>query len=154
MGSIGLPEILVVLVIALIVLGPNRLPDAARQAGKALSEFRRVSNDLQREVRTAFDESPPTYAGPPPAPVTTTPRVGDEPAGRPTPASVDPATELGSAPVALEPAAPAVPAAPTGPAAPAEPASEAAPTLASDPSEVWEAQPADALRPPDDPAQA
>jgi Tat protein translocase TatB subunit len=55
-GSIGLPEILVVLVIALIVLGPSRLPEAARSLGKAVSEFRRVTSGLQAEVRDTFGD--------------------------------------------------------------------------------------------------
>lgn len=67
MGSIGPAEILVVLVVALIVLGPNRLPEAARSAGKALAELRRVSAGVQSEVRDAFAEPPPTYPKPPPA---------------------------------------------------------------------------------------
>lgn len=45
-----------ILVVALMVLGPKRLPDAARQVGKAMSEFRRVSSDLQNEVKGAFAE--------------------------------------------------------------------------------------------------
>lgn len=60
MGSIGPAEILVVLVVALIVLGPSRLPDAAKSLGRALSEFRRMSSGLQAEVRDVFSE-PPTY---------------------------------------------------------------------------------------------
>ena len=55
---------LVVLVVALVVLGPTRLPDAARSLGKAVAEFRRVSSGLQAEVRDAFSE-PPTYPSPP-----------------------------------------------------------------------------------------
>lgn len=65
MGSIGPAEILVVLVVALIVLGPNRLPDAARSVGKAMAEFRKVTSGLQAEVRDAFAE-PPSYSNPPP----------------------------------------------------------------------------------------
>ena len=67
MGSIGPAEILVVLVVALVVLGPTRLPEAARSMGKALAELRRVSSGVQAEVRDAFSE-PPTYPKPPPAP--------------------------------------------------------------------------------------
>lgn len=67
MGSIGPAEILVVLVVALVVLGPNRLPEAARSVGKALAELRRVSAGVQSEVREAFAEPPPTYPKPPPA---------------------------------------------------------------------------------------
>lgn len=61
MGSIGPAEILVVLVVALIVLGPNRLPDAARSVGKAVSEFRRMTTGFQSEVKDAFADKPPTY---------------------------------------------------------------------------------------------
>lgn len=56
MGSIGLSEIVVVVVVALLVLGPNRLPDAARSVGKAVAEFRRVTAGLQAEVRDTFGD--------------------------------------------------------------------------------------------------
>ncbi|MEY2471719.1 MAG: sec-independent protein translocase protein TatB [Actinomycetota bacterium] len=56
MGNIGGPEIIVVLIIALLVLGPNRLPQAARQMGKAMAEFRKVTGGLQAEVRDAMSQ--------------------------------------------------------------------------------------------------
>jgi sec-independent protein translocase protein TatB len=56
MFNVGGAEMLVILVVALIVLGPNRLPDAARQAGKWLGEFRRISTGFQREMRDAMNE--------------------------------------------------------------------------------------------------
>lgn len=71
MGSIGLPEILVVLVVALIVLGPSRLPDAARSLGKAVSEFRRVTSGLQAEVRDTFGDLDFNIMTPPPPPSST-----------------------------------------------------------------------------------
>lgn len=49
-------EMLVILVAALIILGPKRLPEAARQMGKAMAEFRRVSTGLQSEMRDVFSE--------------------------------------------------------------------------------------------------
>lgn len=61
MGSIGPAEILVVLVVALVVLGPNKLPDAARSLGRAVNELRRVSAGVQAEMRGAFAEPPPSY---------------------------------------------------------------------------------------------
>ena len=61
MGSIGAAEILVVLVVALLVLGPSRLPEAARSLGKALAELRRMSSGFQAEMRDAFSEPPPSY---------------------------------------------------------------------------------------------
>jgi sec-independent protein translocase protein TatB len=79
MGNIGISEILVVLVVALLVLGPNRLPGAARQMGKALQEFRRVTTDFQTEVRDAFSD-PGVFAEPPPS------APGTPPPGAPSPA--------------------------------------------------------------------
>lgn len=87
-GSIGPAEILVVLVVALIVLGPNRLPDAARSLGKAVSELKRVTSGVQAEVRDAFADQPPTYPKPTPPPPdtagTAVPEATDA-AGRPLP---------------------------------------------------------------------
>ena len=97
MGSIGPAEVLVVLVAALIFLGPQRLPEAARQLGKALAEFRRVSSDLQAEVRDAFAEqpvppAPPTQeaALPPAVHETATPPTGHETAVPPEEHRSDP----------------------------------------------------------------
>jgi Sec-independent protein translocase protein TatA len=49
--------VLVIALIALIVLGPSRLPNAARQAGKVMGDLRRISAGFQNEVRTAFDDA-------------------------------------------------------------------------------------------------
>ena len=57
MFNVGGGEVLVIALIALIVLGPNRLPGAARQAGKVLGDLRRISAGFQNEVRTAFEEA-------------------------------------------------------------------------------------------------
>ena len=56
MGSVGTPELIVIFVVALIVLGPERLPQIARQLGKAMGEFRRMSAGFQDEVRKAIDD--------------------------------------------------------------------------------------------------
>lgn len=57
-GSLGFPEILLILVLALLVFGPKRLPEVGRTIGKGLSEFRRASADLKRTVNAelALDE--------------------------------------------------------------------------------------------------
>jgi sec-independent protein translocase protein TatA len=47
MPSIGWPELLVVLVIALVIFGPKRLPDMGRQLGKGLREFRKATSEIQ-----------------------------------------------------------------------------------------------------------
>ena len=49
-GSIGGTEILIILVIALVVFGPKRLPELGRTIGKGLGEFRRAASDLKRSV--------------------------------------------------------------------------------------------------------
>ncbi len=54
MGSLGAPEILVILVVALLVLGPEKLPDAARQAGRALAEIRKMTSGFQADIRDAM----------------------------------------------------------------------------------------------------
>lgn len=56
MGPLGFTEILFILVLALLLFGPKRLPELARMLGRGLAEFRRASNDLRAsiedEVRT------------------------------------------------------------------------------------------------------
>jgi sec-independent protein translocase protein TatB len=57
MFNVGGGEILVILLVALLVLGPNKLPDAARQAGQAFAQVRRLSNSFQRELREAMEDT-------------------------------------------------------------------------------------------------
>ena len=49
-GSIGMPELIVIFVIALVVFGPRRLPEIGRSLGKAIAEFKRATNELQRTL--------------------------------------------------------------------------------------------------------
>ena len=111
MGSLGAPEILVIFLVALIVLGPDRLPKAARQVGRAVSEFKRISGGFQDEVRKAIDfdgdgtpgskaagSSGPAASNPasPPVSADSTPTPGDGGAygGRPAPAMSQPDIDL------------------------------------------------------------
>ena len=48
MGSLGMQEIIVIFIIALIVFGPRKLPEIGKSIGKGLQEFKRASNDLKR----------------------------------------------------------------------------------------------------------
>lgn len=53
MFGIGMPELLVIMVVALVVLGPKRLPEVARTLGKGLAEFRRATSGITDELRNA-----------------------------------------------------------------------------------------------------
>ena len=57
MGNLGFGEIIMIVVFALVVIGPNRLPQAGRQLGKALAEFRRVSSGVRQDLEDALDVS-------------------------------------------------------------------------------------------------
>ena len=66
--SLGPAEILVILVVALIVLGPKKLPEAGRQVGKAIAEVRKWSQGFQDEIKNAMEPPPqrPSYSEPQP----------------------------------------------------------------------------------------
>ena len=78
MFGIGMQELAIILVVALLVLGPRRLPDFARTLGKGLGEFRKASNGLRRSFMMEDDSRPK-----PPPPPGTDPRQSREPLGQP-----------------------------------------------------------------------
>ncbi len=47
LGSIGMPELIIIFVIALIIFGPRKLPELGRSLGKSLAEFKKASNELK-----------------------------------------------------------------------------------------------------------
>jgi sec-independent protein translocase protein TatA len=72
-GSLGMPELVVIFVIALIVFGPRKLPELGRSLGKGIAEFKRATNELQssleqeihlEEQRIARDGANPATALP------------------------------------------------------------------------------------------
>jgi sec-independent protein translocase protein TatA len=80
-GSIGMPELIIILTIALIIFGPRKLPELGRSLGKSLHEFKRASNELKNtldeEIR--IEEQKGTERQRAPEPATARPRAADEP---------------------------------------------------------------------------
>jgi TatA/E family protein of Tat protein translocase len=54
-GPLGVPELLFILVLALLIFGPKRLPEVGRTLGKAMGEFRRATTDLKRSIETEIN---------------------------------------------------------------------------------------------------
>src|SRR5205814_9281738 len=50
LGSIGMPELIVIFIVALIVFGPRKLPELGKSLGKSLAEFKRASNELRNTL--------------------------------------------------------------------------------------------------------
>jgi sec-independent protein translocase protein TatA len=75
-GPLGVPELIFILVLALLIFGPKRLPEIGRTIGRGMAEFRKASNDLKRTINTelALDEpvTPPVrpWIEPPATPAT------------------------------------------------------------------------------------
>jgi Tat protein translocase TatB subunit len=57
MFGIGMTELLVIFVLALLVIGPKRLPEMARSLGRGLAEFRRASSDIRREFLDVSEQA-------------------------------------------------------------------------------------------------
>jgi len=49
-GSLGMPELIVIFVIALIVFGPRKLPELGRSLGRGIAEFKKATNDFQSSL--------------------------------------------------------------------------------------------------------
>ena len=93
MGPIGMPEMVVIAVIALIIFGPRKLPELGKSLGKSIAEFKRASNELKNtledEIRTEELQDARKSAQIPPSasvPVATpAPTVATTPEGETTP---------------------------------------------------------------------
>lgn len=56
MFGIGLPELIVIFVLALLIFGPRKLPELGRTVGKWISEFRRVTQDLSEDFKEGLEK--------------------------------------------------------------------------------------------------
>jgi TatA/E family protein of Tat protein translocase len=113
MPTPGPVELIIILVIALIILGPGRLPDVGSALGKSIREFRKASTDIQESVKVDVSTAP-LAAPPPPAAAATAPTAPattaetaeapvDAPA--PQPAVAPRAADLPGAPTVATPGA-------------------------------------------------
>jgi sec-independent protein translocase protein TatA len=89
LGSIGMPELIIIFLIALVIFGPRKLPELGRSLGKSLAEFKRASNELrstlEEEIRMEEQKpdpaktasAAPATPAPAPAPEPTVARTAD-----------------------------------------------------------------------------
>ncbi len=106
MCGLGVSEIVIILILALVLLGPKQLPDVAKQLGKALREFKKATEDLKEQFETELYSEPSKPAPPrilepgkPPNPAE--PTVVAASAAAPAP----PASHVDPVPVAAQPQA-------------------------------------------------
>jgi Tat protein translocase TatB subunit len=57
MFGIGMQELLIIAVIALLIVGPKKLPDLAKSIGKGFSEFRRAADDVTEDIKETIKET-------------------------------------------------------------------------------------------------
>lgn len=142
MFNLGAGEIAVIMIVALLLLGPDKLPELARGIGKFVREFRRQTDDVRGMVEREFykmdqevfaEDQGKRIAPPAPAEAVPPSTAGPEaeltspeyPSVFPPPEGVVPAKPASAAPLGLEPPAP--PPAPTEPSATASASEPAAP---------------------------
>jgi Tat protein translocase TatB subunit len=123
MGNVGGGEIVVILLAALLILGPNKLPDAARQLGRAIGELRKVTSGFQRELQDALkDTDTPARATPAASTPSSVPASSVPASSVPAPTEVavpsaegvgsEPVTDPVTDPVTMDEAAAQIPPAP------------------------------------------
>ena len=55
-GSIGMPELILIFVVALLVFGPKKLPEIGKSLGKGLAEFKKASDDLKKTIESEIEQ--------------------------------------------------------------------------------------------------
>jgi len=106
MPNIGPVELIIILVIALIVIGPGRLPDVGAALGKSIREFRKASTEVTDATRVDSPATPPAATGPAAAVPSSTVPPSAAPAPTPQPPSASPTSMTVPAPVVTPPTPP------------------------------------------------
>lgn len=105
MGNLGMPELMMIMLLALLLFGPKKLPEIGKQVGKALGEFKRASNDLKRSIEDEMNKVKegldPMSSDPP------------KPEPKPEPPTLVPAAGAVAQQKAAEPATPSTPTTPS-----------------------------------------
>ena len=104
MGNLGMPELMMIMLLALLLFGPKKLPEIGKQVGKALGEFKKASNDLKRSIQDEMDKA---QAG--------LDSISNEPKAEPKPEApaLTPAAGAVAQQKAAEPAPPSTPTTPS-----------------------------------------
>jgi TatA/E family protein of Tat protein translocase len=55
-GSIGMPELILIFVVALLVFGPKKLPELGKSLGRGLAEFKKASDDLKKTIEDEIEQ--------------------------------------------------------------------------------------------------
>lgn len=111
-GSIGMPELILIFIVALLVFGPKKLPEIGKSIGKGLAEFKKASDDLKRTIEHEIEQGKQEASSireqvagvfpreaPAPPPATASEQLSDSagapegPASRPVPAPDAPAVD-------------------------------------------------------------
>ena len=99
MPNIGAPELIIILVIALLILGPGKLPEVGASIGKSIREFRKASSDVSDSMKVDTSPLPATQDEvAPPAPAQAVAPPTAEPPGAPTVPPTPPAAPRSSEP--------------------------------------------------------
>ncbi len=101
MPTPGPLELVIILVVALLILGPGKLPEVGAALGKSIREFRKASSDLTDATKIETSPLPPAAAPAVPSAPTTAASPSAAPAPTPEPSSVTPTASTIPAPVAM-----------------------------------------------------
>jgi TatA/E family protein of Tat protein translocase len=99
-GSIGMPELILIFVVALLVFGPRKLPEIGKSLGKGLAEFKRASEELKKTIEQEISEGKSEVSAARQEIVSAANTVAQIPASVPPPAPAEPAPAEPAAPEA------------------------------------------------------